>query len=172
MVGSPEFPLFILFRDVPLKSSVFLGGCMVHDVISLQEKSELRKRAKEHSEFSEGSQGSFWQDYGNQEPTELSGLSEANGYQEKEGGTLESGVSGCSGLTVEEEMSRGHPFCFCLNVWQPLRKRLGANLLDSPSLIRKQRSSVELIFMLSSQSPLRGTGTLSTVYMGLDMAFL
>lgn len=73
MVGSPEFPLFILFRDVPLKSSVLLGGCMVHAVISLQKKSELRKTAKEYSEFSEGSQGSFWQDYGNQEPTQLSG---------------------------------------------------------------------------------------------------
>lgn len=80
--------------------------------------------------------------YGNQEPTELSGLSEANGYQEK-GGTLESGVSGCSGLTVEEEMSHGHPNCFCLNVWQPLRKWLDASLLGSPSLTRKQRSPKE-----------------------------
>lgn len=35
---------------------------MVHVVISLQEKSELKERAKEYPEFSEGSQGSFWQD--------------------------------------------------------------------------------------------------------------
>lgn len=92
--------------------------------------------------------------------------------KKRRGGTLESGVSRCSGLTVEEEMSRGHPNCFCLNVWQPLRKWLDASLLGSPSLTRKQRSPEELLSMLSSQSPLRGTGTLSTVDTGRDMAFL
>lgn len=75
-------------------------------------------------------------------------------------------------MTVEEEMSHGHPNCFCLNVWQPLRKWLDANLLGSPSLTRKQRSPMELLLKLSSQSPLRGTGALSTVDMSLDMAFL
>lgn len=36
MVGSPGFPLFLLFSDFfSLSSFVFLGSCMVHVVVSL-----------------------------------------------------------------------------------------------------------------------------------------
>lgn len=53
MVKNPGFSLFILFRDIPLKSSVFLGGCMVRVVINLQKKSCGREQSG-YSEFSEG----------------------------------------------------------------------------------------------------------------------
>lgn len=55
--------------------------------------------------------------YNNQEPTDLSRLSEADGYKKGgEGGALENGVPGCSGSPAEEEVRCGHPkldLCDC-----------------------------------------------------------